>query len=35
LVGNGGRPPGDRGYVPVIVVRVRVGCVAADIIAGE
>ncbi len=35
LVGDGGAPPGDGGYVPVVVVSVGVGRVAADIIAGE
>ena len=35
LVGDGGRPPGDRGYVPVVVVSVGIGCVAAVLIADQ
>ena len=29
FIGNGGRPSGDRGYVPVVVVSVGIGVVAA------
>ena len=32
LVGDGGAAPGDRGYVPVVVVGVGVGRVAAVLV---
>ena len=35
LVGDGSRPPGDRGYVPVVVVGVGIGVVAPVLVAGQ
>ena len=35
LVGDGGRPPGDGGYVPVVVVGVFIGVVAAVLVGGQ
>ena len=35
VLGDGGRPPGDRGYVPVVVIRVFVGRVTAVLVCGK
>ena len=35
FVDDGGRPPGDGGYVPVVVVGVGVGVVAAVLVCGQ
>ena len=35
LVGDGGRSPGDLGYVPVVVVGVGIGVVAPVLVAGQ
>ena len=35
LVGDGGASPGDGGYVPVVVVGVFVGVVAAVLVCGQ
>ena len=35
LVGDRGAPSSDRGYVPVVVVRIGVGRVAAVLVRGQ